>query len=55
LPPISTIRSNYYGSKTTLIRNEAWFLKPYGSVSGDKLKAAVLAQDPYQVLDNCKG
>lgn len=45
---------HYYGAKTTLIRNEAWFLKHYGSVS-DKLKAAVLAQDPYQVLDNCKG
>jgi len=46
---------HYYGAKTTLIRNEAWFLKHYGSVVGDKLKAAVLAQDPYQVLDNWQG
>jgi hypothetical protein len=46
---------HYYGAKTQVIPNQAWFLRRYATVIGPKLKAAVLAQDPEQVFENWQG
>ena len=46
---------HYYGAKTQVIRNRAWFLRHYATVIGPKLKAAVLAQEREQVFENWQG
>jgi hypothetical protein len=44
----------YYGTKITLLRNKAQFLKRYATVIGPELKAAVLGQDINSVFETGK-
>jgi hypothetical protein len=45
----------YNGRSNISVRNKASFVKNYPTIIGEKLRAAVLAQDPGNVFENWQG
>ena len=45
----------YNGRSDIAIRNKASFFKNYPTIIGEKLRAAVLAQDPQNAFENWQG
>jgi hypothetical protein len=46
---------SYFGRGKRVIRGKAAFIRNYASLSGAKLRAAILAQDPANVFENWQG
>jgi hypothetical protein len=46
---------SYFGRAKLVIRDKAAFVRKYALLFGAKLRAAVLAQDPANVLENWQG
>ncbi len=45
----------YHGRMVTVIRNRSDFLRSYDSVVSDRLRTAILIQDPERVFENWQG
>lgn len=45
----------YHGRSVAVIRNRDDFLRSYGSFVSDRLRTAILMQDPEQVFENWQG
>lgn len=45
----------YYGRAIAMIRNRSEFLRAYHTILSDRLRAAVLTQDPEHVFENWQG
>ncbi len=45
----------YHGRMVAVIRNRGEFLRNYGSIVSDRLRTAILMQDPDRVFENWQG